>query len=393
MEPVYYNFDLTIGETDDGYLITLVNGPQGKISTRFVSPLSEQDLDHIWGAVERRREMELSQQRRIAREVGQRLFHSLIPEELSVAYRHMTRLAQQAQAALCLRLDLTQTPDLRYLPWEFLFDDETAAFLTLSGRTPFMRHLDLMHRIGAIPVQPPLRVLVVVAEPDTYAPFEGRQQWLNLVDSVGPLVHDRHLLLERLAKPSLFELQRRLRNEPYHVLHFIGHGVDNPLSDDGQLVFEDQIQRGRTVSGMHLGTLLRDHYPLRLTILQSCDNFADGIRRNPFAQAAYNMVLRQTPAAIAVPQALEQIESAAFFSSLYHGLAGYQPIAGAVADARKALATVEGGIAWGLPLLYSRTPSGLIFDNGALLQPTATVAPREPSLWERVMQLGRNRPG
>jgi hypothetical protein len=200
------------------------------------------------------------------------------------------------------------------------------------------------------------------------------------------------LLLERLRKPSLLDLQRRLRQNDYHVLHFVGHGVDNPLTDDGQLVFEDELGRGRPVSGLHLGTLLRDHYSLRLTVLQACDDFTDGLRHNPFAQIAQNMVLRQVPAAVAVPQVLPPAVTTEFFHGLYASLANYRPIAAAVTEGRNALYRMTGGIEWGLPLLYSRAPGGYLFDNGALVRPTAAPAAREPSLWERVMQIGRNRP-
>ena len=70
MEPVYYNFDLTIDETDEGYLTRLVEAPDGTGSARFILPLSEQDLDQLWGTVERRRELNPSEQRRIARVMG-----------------------------------------------------------------------------------------------------------------------------------------------------------------------------------------------------------------------------------------------------------------------------------------------------------------------------------
>jgi hypothetical protein len=392
MEPVYYNFDLAIDKTDEGYLTRLVEAPDGAGSARFILPLSEQDLDQLWSTVERRRELDPSEQRRIARMMGERLFGALFAGEVGAAYRNSMRSAYQSRTSLCVRLDLSQAPRLSHLPWEFLFDSQTNEFLTLSVHTPLVRHLDLMHQVEAIPVQPPLRVLAVVAEPDTYARFDGQRKWYDLVDSIDSLAREKRLLVEKLAKPSLFELQRRLRQDKFHVLHFIGHGIDNPLTEDGQLVFEDEIRRGRTVSGLHLGTLLRDHYPLRLAILQSCDDFADGIRHNPFAQVAQNMVLRQVPAAIALPQSLAREETMHFLHALYGGLAGYRPIAAAVTDARNALYRFNQGIEWGLPLLYSRAPNGYLFDDGSLVRPAAVTTQREPSLWERVMQMGRNRP-
>ncbi len=392
METIYYNFDLAIEENDGEYVTVLVAAPDGAGSEPFLPPLSDRDLDRLWSTVERRTEIDPSTQRQTARAIGTQLYTALFAGELAQRFQENLRRAYQARAGLNVRLDLSLAPELGYLPWEFLFDPTRNEFLTLSIHSPFIRHLDLMHRIEAIPVQPPLRVLVVVAEPDTYSSFGGERKWLDLVDSLDYLARDRRLLLERLRKPSLLDLQRRLRQNDYHVLHFVGHGMDNPLTDDGQLVFEDEIGRGRPVSGLHLGQLLRDHYSLRLTVLQACDDFTDGIRHNPFAQIAQNMVLRQVPAAVAMPQVLPPDVTTEFFHSLYAGLASYHPIAAAVTEGRNALYRMTGGIEWGLPLLYSRAPSGYLFDNGSLAQPTAAPAAREPSLWERVMQIGRNRP-
>ncbi len=256
METVYYNFDLAIEENDGEYVTVLVAAPDGAGSEPFLPPLSDRDLDRLWSTVERRTEIDPSTQRQTARAIGTQLYAALFAGELAQRFQENLRRAYQARAGLNVRLDLSLAPELGYLPWEFLFDPTRNEFLTLSIHSPFIRHLDLMHRIEAIPVQPPLRVLVVVAEPDTYSSFGGERKWLDLVDSLDYLARDRRLLLERLRKPSLLDLQRRLRQNDYHVLHFVGHGMDNPLTDDGQLVFEDEIGRGRAVSGLHLGSLL-----------------------------------------------------------------------------------------------------------------------------------------
>ena len=108
-------------------------------------------------------------------------------------------------------------------------------------------------------------------------------------------------------------------------------------------------------------------------MLQACDDFTDGIRHNPFAQIAQNMVLRQVPAAVALPQVLPPDVTTGFFHSLYAGLASYQPIAAAVTEGRNALYRMTGGIEWGLPLLYSRAPSGYLFDNGSLVPPDGSA--------------------
>lgn len=391
MDSIHLNFDLAIEETEDGYFTRVVDSPVGKGTVRFVSPLSPQDLDQAWAALEASAGGHPGPDHPgLMRSVGRRLFKALFSGELLNLYRASMRMAYQAQAGLRLHLDLSQAPAFEPLPWEYLYDPERNEFLGLSIHAPITRHIDRMYRIDSYTVEPPLRVLVAVAEPDTYAQFGGERKWLDLIDAIDYLARDRRLLLERLKKPTLFELQRRLRQGDHHVFHFIGHSFLEPNSRDGLLVMEDEIGRGRTISGQHLGTLLHDHYPLRLVVLQSCDDFADGLYDNPFALAANQIVTRGVPAAIALPMAMPAAPTTTFLQNVYAALANYRPVDMAVTEGRIAMQRREEGVLWGAPLLYSRAPDERLFDNGDLLQWRDTLPqPHEPSLWERVMKMGR----
>ena len=79
------------------------------------------------------------------------------------------------------------------------------------------------------------------------------REWRDFVDTVDYLAADRRILFERLPKPTLLDLQRRLRQHEYHVLHFIGFSIYDPQTQEGVLIFEDENGRGRPVSGQHLG--------------------------------------------------------------------------------------------------------------------------------------------
>ena len=56
-------------------------------------------------------------------------------------------------------------PQLAGLPWEYLYQAEGRGFLALSGRTPVVRYLELSEGLGTLLVEPPLRVLAVIATP------------------------------------------------------------------------------------------------------------------------------------------------------------------------------------------------------------------------------------
>jgi len=250
MDSIHLNFDLAIEETEDGYFTRVVDSPVGKGAARFVSPLSPQDIDQAWAALEASAGGRPGpDQPGLMRSVGRRLFKALFSDEVLNLYRASLRVAYQAQAGLRLHLDLSQAPAFEPLPWEYLYDPGRDEFLGLSIHVSVARHIDRMYCIDSYTVEPPLRVLVAVAEPDTYAQFDGERKWLDLIDAIDYLARDRRLLLERLKKPTLFELQRRLRQGEHHVFHFIGHGFLEPNSRDGLLVMEDEIGRGRTISG------------------------------------------------------------------------------------------------------------------------------------------------
>lgn len=51
----------------------------------------------------------------------------------------------------------------------------------------------------------------------------------------------------------LLDLQRRLRQQPYHIIHFVGFAVHDTQTQAGVLVFEDEMGRGRVINGDHLG--------------------------------------------------------------------------------------------------------------------------------------------
>ena len=231
----------------------------------------------------------------------------------------------------------------------------------------------------------PLRVLVVVADAGGSVRIDSNREWLKLIDTLDYLGMDGRLVIERLERPTLFELQRRLRRQPYHVLHVIGHAFYDEAAQDGRLAIEDEVGHGRQLSGEHLGQILRDHYSTRLVILQSTGNVLDP--RNPLGLVAHSLVPRGIPAAIVLPYRLPDKLMLAFLHDLYTAVADCQPIDVAMVKARSALAREFPNHFWGMPWIVARTVDGYIFDDGSRPKP-AQPAPgrREPSLLERVLR-------
>ena len=84
------------------------------------------------------------------------------------------------------------------------------------------------------------------------------------------------------------------------VLHFIGHGGIDRTTGQGYRALADE-DGGETyrLSAVALGRLLRDHYPLRLAVLNACEG-ARGDARNVFAGTAAALVRAGLPAVVAM---------------------------------------------------------------------------------------------
>jgi hypothetical protein len=365
---------LLLEHNEDGYRAGVLQSPAGEGAANFTLPFAPRE-QHAFvqqlltdpGKDERMR----ADQFLLARKVGGRLFDAIFQGPLLALWQESWRRAYAERATLHLRLRLGDTPALRALPWEYLYDATRDEFLALSVHTPLTRFHERAHQVAPFPVDLPLRVLVVMSGPEGYPPLAIGREWRDLVDTVDYLAANRQLLFERLPRPTLLDLQRRLRQHQYHVVHFIGFSIYEPQTREGVLLFEDEMGRGRPVSGQHLGALLGDHYSLRLALISSRNSARiPGI--DPAAEVAEQIVRRSTPAAAFQPTKLLDRPSLAFVHDFYSALAKLGSVDVAMAEARRAVQLEEAGAGWGLPQLVSRVRDGKLF----MLRPPPPAPPK-----------------
>jgi len=115
----------------------------------------------------------------------------------------------------------------------------------------------------------PLRILAMIANPADAAAFDAEAEWQSLRDATHTMTRSGALDLSRLEVATEGALERSLRDAPWHVFHFIGHGGSHG-GRYGSLVFEGREKRSRAVTAQHLGTLLKSYEKLRLVVLQAC---------------------------------------------------------------------------------------------------------------------------
>lgn len=361
----YLDFEFAIEQLgDERYRTRVLDSPAGQASGTFTFPLSALEIENFLLRLGRgggtRRRLE-SSEREAARTFGGKLFDAVFTDEVETCLRRSIDEAERSGQGLRIRLRLSDAPALHGIPWEYLYSSSNDRFLVLSSWTPLIRYLELPRRVTPLRVEPPLRILVMISSPSDYPSLDTEAEWNRLNDGLADLVVAGRVELHRLDDASLVSLQRALLAHDYHVLHFIGHGGFDEASGDGVLMLEEESGRARIIPGRDLGIILHDHRSLRLTVLNACEG-ARTSAIDPLAGSAQSLLRAGIPAVVAMQFEISDDAAIAFGHAFYGAIALGLPVDAAVTEARKAVFGQSGGVEWGTPVVYMRSPDGRIFD-------------------------------
>jgi hypothetical protein len=155
---------------------------------------------------------------------------------------------------------------------------------------------------------------------------------------------------------------------PWHIFHFIGHGDFDPVSEEGRIALMDEEDGdARFLHAEDLAQLLKDHWDLRLVLLNSCKG-AQGSEHDAFSSTAATLVRPGIPAVLANQYEISDDAAIEFSRAFYEAVADGLPLDAAVGEARTSLSIEIGDtLEWGTPVLYMRSPDGCIFNIEAPL--------------------------
>ena len=382
----YLDFELRVEREPRSrrkYSVKVIKSPAGEASGIFVLPFNERDLKLIKTTIENAvLRSRLPTTRRIPppelRELqafGHKLFEALFEDDLiRSCYERSLEKALQEEKGLRIRLRLD--PTLARWPWEFLYSERQGDFLALSTNTPLVRYIEIPQRIAPLAVSPPLRILAMVSCPGDYPPLDVDREKEKICTALGELERQGVVEIEFLEEATLSALQDRLRERDFHIFHFIGHGGFDERTDEGALVLEDEAGRSKFVGGKHLGRLLKDHFPMRLVVLNACEGAVTS-SADPFAGVATALVRAGLPAVVAMQFEISDRAAILFSREFYSALADNYPVDAAVAEARKAISySIENTLEWATPVLFMRAPDGVIFQ----VPPVVAVKERREEL-------------
>ena len=327
-----------------------------------------------------KRRRALSPEEQNVQDFGKDLFKALLGGEVLSRYEVSRREAQQQRKGLRLKLRF-QAPELAALPWEFLYDHRRGEYLCLSKNTPIIRYLELPQPIPKLTVTPPLRILGMIASPTDLPRLDVDRERQRIENAVQDLHKQGFLDLTWLPGQTWRDLQEAMWGGPWHVFHFIGHGGFDPGTDEGLIALADERGQKHFLTATQVAGLLAEHQ----TCVWCCSIPVKGPRG-----ARWTFIRAPRPAwcagasrrDLAMQYEITDRAAIEFSRTFYRALAYGLPIDAAVAAARAAVnIEVKNSLEWGTPVLYMRSPDGVLFELAAL--PTARP---EPAIVETIVE-------
>jgi len=258
---------------------------------------------------------------------GERLFNWLFNHpNIKDAWAQVR--GQNPQRRIRLRIDDT-APELHAIPWELLREvtpGQLSHDLACDEHTPFSRYIDGNWKVREPIVQRPLKVLVVIANPDNLETFSGlvpldikteqamvEDSFANIIDGQVELTY----LHEHCKAVTLTALDAALRNETYHILHIIAHGLKSRVGETA-LLLADADNKAIRVPEHQFATMLKNkrHKPA-LVYLSSCYS-ATRSSSDAFQGVALRLIQAGIPAVLAMQNSI-LIATARHFGQVFYG--------------------------------------------------------------------------
>ena len=291
------------------------------------------------------------------------------------------------------RLGLNQTPDMRLRvrlvftekarelakwPWEFLYIPDPnieRGFFFTGERTQLIltRFVPEKGRVRNLtPEQQPLRILVVLSEPDELSSL-NKKELEEVIAKIEGLKASGRVMVTRLHSPTFNELQAAIADEETglpHILHFIGHGEEGRIAlvkapTDLDYDLKKKGHQLRWINSEDMKALFIGHKP-RLIFLHACEGAASALES--FKNTARELVYADIPAVVAMQYEISNSDAGLFARKFYEQIGEGKEIDEAVKVGRLALGSSFPP--WqhrrfGTPVVYLQSQKAIIIPKAA----------------------------
>ena len=296
-----------------------------------------------------------------AKVFGEKLFEALFQGQIRSALDRTMSVANDRKVGIRIRLSMDLhgegMTEVASLPWELMRPRDSLP-LVASNQTLLVRSPDVMQPTEPKPFEPPLRILLLVSNPQGSAPLNLAEERARLNRIWGTL---KDVRVDSCA-PVVSDLLNKLRESDYHVIHYMGHGRFDQATGAGALVMAKEDGTLDLVSGEDLAVYLRDELRLlRLVFLNACKTASTSARSgiDPFAGIATSLIQAGVPAVVAMQFPISDKAAVTFSETFYQCIAKGDPVDVAMAEGRKKLWQFE---EWATPVLFLRSKDGVLFE-------------------------------
>ena len=340
-----YEIRLVVNRNDNLYIASW-DQADGQRSESFtlVLPLRHQDISdlrwylekyyHFPGAGDRARAESIESR---FEDWGKALFDALFGTgQNALVYANLMNAANRGDR--CLLTIGSTDPDFLSQPWEMMRDSR--------GRPLTFQEVTIRRQLrGVVGLSQnfefslPLRILLIVSRPEDVGFIDPRNSIAPMLDALDVLPAG-HLSVDFCDPPTLARLeetisQARRKNQPYHIVHFDGHGTYMPRTGVGALVFERDDVTTHLVPGRQFGDLLVN-LEVPLVLLEACRT-ADLSDKPVFGSVAPALLESGVGSVVAFSHAVHIKAARILVERFYRELAAGMTIGQALEEARAGL--------------------------------------------------------
>ncbi|MFN6581063.1 MAG: HEAT repeat domain-containing protein [Aulosira sp. ZfuVER01] len=346
----YQNFQILVDKNNQ----IRASSEQGDVSAEFRLDMNEIEL-----ALEL---IELNKTNdKLLKRLGNQLYQALFPNQINARFHATMAGAQANQESVRLRL-IFQSPQLAALPWEFLYDAETNTFLGNNIQTVLSRYIDVpLQKRDIITAKLPLKVLLVISSPTDLAKLDATGEATLINSALETHIKAGQIELDIIKEATTRNINQKLREKPYNIFHFIGHGVFK--DNKGHIALEDDNKQAKLMDEESFANFFLGYRSLGLAVLNSCQG-AEVSEQQIFTGIAPNLVQRGIPAVVAMQYSIRDTTAKIFADEFYRTLALGYPVDAAIQTTRNAI-SIEVGLNqrdFATPVLYMRAKDGIILD-------------------------------
>jgi len=394
MAAIPYEIRLIINSSGDNYSAYWMES-EGQTSEPFALtlPLTQADAKDLrWyletyiqlpGAGDHARAKEIEQK---LKGWGEAMFKAVLGHGEGVQIYNNLMNAAKTGDRPCLLTIGAKDPAILTQPWEMMRDKRGP--LAFQGVT-IRRQLQGSSRPSQPALGLPLRVLLIVSRPSDTGFIDPRNSIAPLLDALEALLPGQ-VTIDFCDPPTLSQLEERIRQarrerQPFHIVHFDGHGTYLAETGIGALAFEREDGTLQLVPGSQLGDLLAQS-DIPLALLEACRS-SDLSDQPVFGSVAPALLESRVGSVVAFSHSVHVQAARLLVERFYRELAAGQSIGASLSEARRKLhadtarwlhlgpnAETVDLQDWFIPQLYQAGP-----DLALIPSPTEPTTPSQPA--------------